>query len=218
MGVFTPGRFAGDITRQARMTRLDGREFQAHVPRNRSANRNQEENMMRSSRVPGPRALAVVALLLSTASAAAQQPPPPPPRAIPGITADDPAPNACISCHVNMPDRNLDARLSTLVRSWYREVPAPLAAKARAAAPAGLTLKGRHPQADSSFKDIPGACLKCHGRTAKMAPPFAQLLHLIHLTGGAENHFMTMFQGECTLCHKLARDTGKWSIPSGPEG
>jgi hypothetical protein len=158
-------------------------------------------------------------LAFFAASLAAQQPPPPPPpRAIPGLTADDPAPKACISCHTNRTEINLDARLSTLVRQWYKEVPAPLAAKAQAAAPAGVTLKGRHPQVDSSFKDIPGACLKCHGRAARMAPPFAQLLHLIHLTGGAENHFLTMFQGECTLCHKLSRDTGRWTIPSGPEG
>jgi len=28
---------------------------------------------------------------------------------------------------------------------------------------------------------------------------------------------MTLFQGECTHCHKLDAMTGKWSMPSGPE-
>lgn len=37
-------------------------------------------------------------------------------RPIPGITAEDPFPRGCVDCHVNMPDRNMDVRLSTLMR------------------------------------------------------------------------------------------------------
>jgi len=35
-------------------------------------------------------------------------PPPPPVRAIPGLTAEDPHPRACVDCHVVMKDFNMD--------------------------------------------------------------------------------------------------------------
>jgi hypothetical protein len=57
-----------------------------------------------------------------------------------------------------------------------------------------VTLKGKHPKVE-----------------------VARMAHPVHLTGGDENHFMTLFQGECTHCHKLDRATGAWSIPSAPE-
>ncbi len=144
-------------------------------------------------------------------------PPLPPARKIPAITTEDPFPSGCIGCHVDMPDRNLDTRLSTLLKAWSEEVEPGLLAKAQATAPAGLTLKGKHPAAKSALQDIPAKCMKCHGADSKKAPPFARLIHRIHLTGGDENHFMTIFQGECTLCHKLDLETGAWSIPSAPE-
>lgn len=171
---------------------------------------------MKRTRPARIRAIAAVACLAGAGVLAAQEAPPPP-RAIPGLTAEDQFPRACVSCHVNRTDLGLDVRLSTLMKQWYVEVPAALAAKAQASAPAGVTLKARHPAADSSLQDIPGRCLRCHGRNARMAPPFAQLLHQIHLTGGAENHFLTLFQGECTYCHKLDQTTGRWRIPSAPE-
>jgi len=62
-----------------------------------------------------------------------------------------------------------------------------------------------------------GRALAARERRRKKAPPFAPLVRVIHLTGGAENHFMTIFQGECTHCHKLDVQTGAWSVPSGPE-
>lgn len=175
------------------------------------------------------------AAALSAAGALAQQPdsaaaapgappsspgaPPAPPsaRKIPGINAPDPFPNACVSCHVNMPEQNMDARFSTLMKGWREKVEPGLLAKAQAAAPAGVTLKGKHPAITSALRNIPDGCLKCHGAESKKAPPFARMIHLVHLTGGDENHFMTMFQGECTDCHKLNATTGAWSIPSAPE-
>jgi hypothetical protein len=159
-----------------------------------------------------------ISLLVSGAPAelAAQEPTPPPQRAIPGITADDPFPKACISCHTVLPDGR-DVRLSTLVTQWTHGVDSLLLASARAAAPTGLTLKGRHPNVASSFADIPARCLTCHARSSTMAPPFARLLHRVHLTPGPTNVFLTMFQGECTYCHKLDKTTGAWSIPSGRE-
>jgi hypothetical protein len=43
------------------------------------------------------------------------------------------------------------------------------------------------------------------------------MMHVIHLTGGEENHFLTAYQGECTSCHKLNTTTGQWTTPSAPE-
>ena len=144
-------------------------------------------------------------------------PAPPPARKIPGINAEDRYPGGCVDCHINYTDMNMDTRFSTLMAQWTNEVDPKLLAKAQAAAPEGVTLKGKHPNASGTLKDIPKGCLACHGRGSKTAPPFAGMLHAIHLTGGEENHFMTVFQGECTYCHKLSQTTGKWTIPSGPE-
>jgi hypothetical protein len=141
----------------------------------------------------------------------------PPARKIPGLTADDKFPHGCVDCHINMPDINQDERISTLMSKWNKMVEPKLLDKAQAAAPAGVTLKGRHPMATAALKNIPAACYACHGKTSKTAPPLANLLHTIHLTGGEDNHFLTIFQGECTHCHKLNPETGVWSTPSGPE-
>ena len=151
------------------------------------------------------------------AAAPTSPPAPPPARMIPGINGPDPFPNACVSCHVNMPEQKLDARFSTLLKGWNEKVEPALLEKAQAAAPAGVVLKGKHPAATSSLKNIPAGCIKCHGRDSTKAPPFARLVHRIHLTGGDANHYMTLFQGECTHCHKLDAATGAWSIPSAPE-
>ena len=159
----------------------------------------------------------VVALMLvtmGTVALHAQEPTPPPPRAIPGINADDPYAGACVSCHVVLPD-GMDVRLSTLVGRWTEGADSALVTIAQAAAPAGVVLTGKHPTVTA--RDIPGGCLVCHGRASTKAPPFARMLHRIHLGGGDQSIFLTMFQGECTYCHKLDPTTGAWSIPSGPE-
>ncbi len=142
---------------------------------------------------------------------------PPPARKIPGINAVDPFPHACVDCHIDYPEMKLDARFGTMMAQWNQQVPPELLAKAQASAPKGVTLKGKHPKAAFALQDIPAKCLVCHTKASKMAPPFAAMLHNIHLTGGEQNHFMTMFQGECTYCHKLDTLSGNWSIPSGPE-
>ncbi len=140
----------------------------------------------------------------------------PPPRAIPGLTVPDAFPRACVDCHVNYPEVGVDARFSTALARWQEGVRPDVLAKARAAAPAGLTLGGKHPAVPDALGDVPRACLECHGKDAKAAPTFARLMHAIHLTGDAANHFMTLFQGECTHCHKLDAGTGNWSVPSAP--
>lgn len=144
-------------------------------------------------------------------------PPLPPARQIPGINAPDPFAGGCVSCHLNFPDKRMDARISTLMKQWTEAVPPALLAKAQAATPAGVALKGKHPNVAKALGDIPKACMPCHGANAKIAPRFDRMLHALHLGGGEQSHFMTLFQGECTHCHKLNMATGEWSIPSGPE-
>ena len=141
----------------------------------------------------------------------------PPARKIPGLTVEDKFPNGCVDCHINMPDIKKDERISTLMSKWNKKVETKLLKKAQAVASAGATLKGIHPSATVSLKNIPAACTTCHSKTSRTAPPLAALLHTIHLTGGEENHFLTIFQGECTHCHKMNVATGVWTIPSGPE-
>ena len=158
----------------------------------------------------------MVLWLVSSGRAVAQEGPAPERRAIPGITAPDPYPQACVSCHVVLPD-GMDVRLSALVKQWTDGADSVLLAKAQSAAPAGLTLTGKHPDVSSTLGDIPAGCLGCHGRNATLAPPFTRLLHRIHLVGGESNIFVSMLGGECTYCHKLDMASGAWSIPSGPE-
>jgi len=43
------------------------------------------------------------------------------------------------------------------------------------------------------------------------------MLHALHLTGGKDNHFLTIFQGGCTNCHKFDAASARWTVPSGPE-
>jgi len=140
----------------------------------------------------------------------------PPARKIPGLTIDDKFPNGCVDCHINMPDIKQDERLSTLMSKWESNVEEKLMKKAQGVAP-DIALKGTHPPATESLIDIPSACKICHSEHSNEAPPFTALIHSIHLTGGDENHFLTIFQGECTYCHKLNMTTGVWSMPSGPE-
>lgn len=160
----------------------------------------------------------VFVLALGAASLApAAEGPPPPARKIPGITAEDRFPNGCVDCHLNYVDRKMDTRFGTLLKAWGEKVDPKLLAKAQAAAPEGLTLKGRHPSALGSLAGVPGKCLACHGKASKTAPPFAGMIHAIHLTGGESNPFLTVFQGECTHCHKMDLATGRWRLPSAPE-
>ena len=144
-------------------------------------------------------------------------PAPPPARKIPGITAEDSFPNGCVDCHINYVQMNMDTRFSTLLKNWSEKVEPKILEQAQASAPEGMTLKGKHPNATSSLKNIPKGCLACHGRESKMAPPFSKMLHIMHYTGGDKSPYLTIFQGECTHCHKLDLSKGLWVIPSGPE-
>jgi hypothetical protein len=141
----------------------------------------------------------------------------PPARKIPGITAEDRYPRGCVDCHVNYTDLKMDTRFKTMMAQWNEGVEPKLLALTKASAPDGLTIKGKHPSVPFALTDIPAKCMICHAKTSKTAPPFAYLIHNIHLTGGEQNHFLTIFQGECTHCHKLNKTSGGWTIPSAPE-
>ena len=155
--------------------------------------------------------------LLSTPSAVAQQREDPPTRSIPGITAEDSHPRACVDCHIVYEDQNLDVRLSTLLKQWTVQVEPDLLQIAQSVSPRGVTLVGKHPSASYALSNMPSSCKACHSKTEDDEIPLGPMVHLIHLTGGESNPFLTVFQGECTHCHKLDVSTGEWSIPSGPE-
>jgi hypothetical protein len=140
-----------------------------------------------------------------------------PPRSIPGLTAPDEYPRGCVDCHVNRPDLGMDVRLSTLMQTWQAGVKPEFLEKVQAAAPEGVTLKGRHPKVSLANAELPTGCLKCHSKTSKTAPPFSRMLHRIHLTGGEKSVYLTLFKGECTDCHKLDQATGSWSLGHGTE-
>lgn len=141
----------------------------------------------------------------------------PPVRKIAGITAEDPFPGGCVDCHVNRPDIKKDVRISTAMSSWYEGVDTRLLEKVQPLVEGKGQLKGVHPTVQDSLRDIPAGCMKCHRENSAAAIPFSGMMHLIHLVGGENNHFMTIFQGECTYCHKFSPAKGEWSLPSGPE-
>jgi len=137
-------------------------------------------------------------------------------RQIPGITAKDPYPNGCVDCHVA--GRDADMRMSVLMTQWMVAVPAALVDKAKAASADATKIKGKHPAVPNAKTNLPQTCAGvCHKAGSTIAPPFGRLLHLIHLTGGAKNRFLTAQQGDCTHCHKLDQKTGAWKTASGSE-
>jgi hypothetical protein len=134
---------------------------------------------------------------------------------LPGITTPDKTPHACVDCHVNHPERKMDFRLPSILARWRNGADPKIFEKAQAAAPEGRILTGRHPDVSAQISIIPNDCLVCHARDSQAAPPFARLLHAIHLVGGRENHFLAVHKGTCTNCHKLDQKTGAWHTGSG---
>lgn len=144
--------------------------------------------------------------------------PRPPARQIPGITVEDRFPRACVDCHVDHPEEGVDARFSTLLASWAEQVDRGLLEAAAQTTADGVTLEGRHPATRPEvLADIPSSCIGCHTRRADKAPDIARLVHRVHLQGGEESVFLTVFGGECTHCHKLDPLRGAWTVPSAAE-
>lgn len=135
--------------------------------------------------------------------------------AIPGITTPDLTPNACVDCHKNHPERNMDFRLTNILAKWRTGSDSDIVKKAQAGVSRRLT--GKHPDVTTKVKTIPDDCLVCHSAASKSAPPFKKMLHAIHLAGGRENNFLAFASGNCTSCHKLDQTTGAWRNGSGQE-
>ena len=132
---------------------------------------------------------------------------------IPGITAPDSYPHGCVDCH----NGKVNTSMMAIMKQLPQKVDPKLLAQAQAAAPKGLTLKGKHPNVVTMVKETPNSCLTCHSTGSKSAPPFAEMIHAIHLTGGEKNAYLTMFGGTCTYCHKFNANNGQWSMPSAAE-
>jgi len=141
----------------------------------------------------------------------------PPLRAIPGITSDDQFPTACVGCHVNYEDMNLDARLSTVMARWSKRVDAEYLQIAQSLVGPNIILTGVHPKVDVAHQYIPAVCLNCHERRADNPMPLVPFLHKVHLNAEGKAVFLSIFQGECTHCHKLDKATGQWSVPNAAE-
>ncbi len=136
---------------------------------------------------------------------------------IPGITVEDTRPNGCVDCH-RKDGHQSHPSLTLLIQEWTKEVSSELLEKAQAAAPSGVTLKGKHSDVRAMITTIPKDCLTCHSKqSAKMigAPELGRLMHLTHLVGGAENDFITGYQGQCVQCHTLNKETGELTIKNG---
>ncbi|MGZ4808036.1 MAG: hypothetical protein ACXVJT_19030 [Thermoanaerobaculia bacterium] len=139
-----------------------------------------------------------LALLVSLGAAADSA------RKIPGITVKDVFPRGCVDCHTAKAGQ--PATIASLLSD-------PKAvSKIQQFVPKNYALKGKHPPV-TALKDVPGACIKCHAAMSKVAPPFAPMIHGMHLTGGDANTFLTKFDGECTHCHKFDATTAVWSMP-----
>jgi hypothetical protein len=162
-------------------------------------------------------ALSISSAVFSTAGQDKAKPTARTARKIPGITTQDAFPRGCVDCHTNHYEMNLDARLISAMQRWNSKVEPALLAKAQGASANDAPLKGKHPLVPFALKNIPAACITCHSEKSILAPPFAQMMHSIHLTGGSENQFLKVYQGECTHCHKLNVSTGLWTLPTAPE-
>jgi hypothetical protein len=166
--------------------------------------------------------IAVAGVLVFTLAAQGQNEPAetrvmPPPRAIPGITTDDQFPAACVDCHLNYREMGKDTRLSTIIGRWAEQVDPEILEVARAVAAPERPLRGAHPKVDISHQPIPEVCMDCHEDGTDNAIPLAPFLHKIHLAGPTETVFLSVFQGECTHCHKFDKARGEWRIPSAEE-
>lgn len=109
----------------------------------------------------------------------------------------------CVTCH----DGSKAPKISAVMAKWKTAVDPKLIARLQPLAPKGIVLKGRHPNSMTATSDIPATCVKCHSATSRLAPPFAQMLHVLHWQS----------VNECTACHKPNPATGIAEVPSGPE-
>jgi hypothetical protein len=153
-------------------------------------------------------------VLIGLASRAGELNPSLPP--VPALTTEDRFPRACVDCHIVVPDSGMDQRLSTRLKA--EQIEPEVLARVRAVLPQTMRITGRHPRLpDPTFRNIPAGCLLCHRDSQTSLPPLGPMMHAIHLTGGSENRYLSLFGGACTNCHKFNPTNGRWSIPSASE-
>ncbi len=139
---------------------------------------------------------------------------------IPGVTATDTHPNGCIDCHRNIPNV-ADYSLSHAISEWAAKgTPKEIMDRAKSAWPKA-NLSGKHPNVVGMIKSkgIPASCFVCHD-SDNSDKPLYRVLHTIHYTGGADNHFITKYNGSCTNCHNINLKnppTGTMEVKEGKE-
>jgi len=77
---------------------------------------------------------------------------------IPSITTPDRTPHACVDCHKIYSEMKIDGRLTTVLAKWKNGADPKFLEKAKAAAPEGRTLTGKHPDVSALVKVIPDDC------------------------------------------------------------
>lgn len=111
---------------------------------------------------------------------------------LPGVTAKDPFPKGCVSCHIKTPKGD-ERRLSADIRK----------------------VKG-HPDVSQMMKVIPKDCAMCHKGGPKPAP-INTAIHKAHYSKQSASLFVKQFGGSCLACHAMDAKTGAVTVKSGPK-
>ncbi len=134
-----------------------------------------------------------------------------------GPNISDPFPRGCVDCHVVLPAEQRDVRLSTIMKNLTERVDPRLQTRLTKLVAGKTVLTGQHPNLLGATLDIPAVCLSCHRADSTEGPPFAEMMHLIHLAGGNDNHYISLFNGNCSFCHKFDQHIGTFMVPSHSE-
>lgn len=106
---------------------------------------------------------------------------------IPGVNAPDETPNGCVDCHKKSGSKDF-----TLQKVMTQ------------------IMKGKHVKVTGLVKEVPTDCAKCHKKDAKVGE-LDRLIHKAHLTS---DDFLGEYQGGCTSCHALNKETYQMSVKS----
>lgn len=134
-----------------------------------------------------------------------------------GLDNRDSFPRGCVDCHVVLPEEQRDVRISTIMKNLAERVDPRLQARLAKGATGKAGLHGRHPALLSDSLEIPAICQNCHRADSATVPPFAEMMHLIHLADSEDNHYISLFNGDCSFCHKFDPYAGTFSVPSHTE-
>lgn len=111
---------------------------------------------------------------------------------LPGILQVDPAPQGCVSCHVNK-SGDKDLRLNKMIE----KIPG-------------------HPDLTKAFKGtaIPSTCFLCHKEGSKLGS-LGPNLHRVHYEKLGASDFVVGYAGSCLNCHVLNEKNGAMGFKSG---